>query len=192
MSILSTIRDLIKGSPDAETATTTFMEVLAREAIRSGDPDALAAVAAQWQELLEGQSARQLAVPATVASGVRTLTPPDALRGHVLEVMGAAWLSGISEVTTGVIQKGVDRRVRESGSWADVDLEEVKGPSGIHVRWKSALSICLQNMRQSGDIKNDSRAWKTYTLAPHMRPKLNAAPARIQLEPAWEVVSVDH
>jgi hypothetical protein len=191
MTILSTIRDLIKGSPDAETATRHLMEVLAREAIKTGDPDALVSVAAQWQELLEGRPGRP-ALPAVELPGfcaTRALTPPEALRDHVLEVMRAAWLSGIAELTTGVIQKGVDRLVRTHGGWTDADMEDVSDRPGIQHRWKSTLSICLRDMRQAGEVRNDAKAWKTYTLAPYMRPALPAAPVRAELEPSWEPIA---
>jgi hypothetical protein len=191
MSILSIIRDLIKGSPDAENATTRLIDVLASEAIKTGDPDALVAVAAQWQELLEGRIVRQ-ALPAaagsTPGSFARTLTPPDALRTHVLEVMSTAWLNGIEEVTTGVIQKGVDRLVRANGGWTDADLEDVSPNPGIQHRWRLTLSTCLKDMRLAGEVRNDPRATKTYTLTPRMRPALPAAPERPALEPSWEVL----
>jgi hypothetical protein len=186
MTILSTIRDLIKGSPDAETATRHLMEVLAREAIKTGDPDALVSVAAQWQELLDGRPA-QLALPEASGRqvGIRTTTPPEALREPVLEVMRSAWLSGVTEVTTGVIQKGVDRQIRAGAGWSDADLEDVSDRPGVQHRWRITLSTCLRDMRQAGEIRNDAKAWKTYTLAPHMRPTLPPTPARHELEPTW-------
>lgn len=193
MSILSTIRDLIKGSPDAETATRHLMEVLAREAIKTGDPDALVSVAAQWQELLEGHPAG-LALPAAAhqpISSARITTPPEDLRDHVLSVMGDAYLSGINEVTTGVIQKGVDRLMRSGPGWTDADLEDISDRPGIQHRWKSTLSTCLRDMRQTGEIRNDTKAWKTYMLSPHMRPALPEAPACQMLEPTWDLVQTE-
>lgn len=191
MTILSTIRDLIKGSPDAETATRHLMEVLAREAIKTGDPDALVSVASQWQELLEGRPVRHALPPVELPGfcSPHPLTPPEALRDHVLEVMRAAWLGGYAEVTTGTIQKGVDRLVRTNGGWTDADLEDVSDRPGIQHRWKVTLSNCLRDMRQAGEVRNDAKAWKTYTLTPHMRPALPASPALMELEPSWEVVA---
>ena len=37
-----------RGSPDAQAATAKMIEILAAEAIKTGQPDALVAVAAQW------------------------------------------------------------------------------------------------------------------------------------------------
>lgn len=202
MSILTTIQRLIKGSPDAETATRQLMEVLAREAIKTGDPDALVSVAAQWQELLEGRPA----LPASPASSnpLYRITPPEALRDHVLAVMRAAWSSGLAEVTTGTIQKGVDRLVKLNSGWTDADLEDVSDRPGIQHRWKVTLSTCLRDMRNAGEVRNDPKAWKTYTLAPHMRKSLpSAAPAEppvlapatprsdFEPEPGWEFVPAE-
>lgn len=191
MTILTTIRDLIKGCPDAETATRNLIEVLAREAIKTGDPSALVSVAAQWQEMLEGRKALpsfpsgKPVLPESSGEEV-LITSVAQLRDYVLDVMCSAWLSGVTEVTSLNIQRGVDSRVRANEGWHDADLAATG--SWNQPRWKSNLSNCLKHMRSLGEIHNDPQAIKTYTLSPHLRPELPPAPARIQLEPTWELV----
>jgi hypothetical protein len=204
MSILDTIRGLIKGSSDAETATSNLMQVLAREAIKTGNPEALIAVAAQWEEMLEGRSAiRQgvlpMALPEPTVFPALVSTPPEALRDYVIKVMQSAYLGGCEEITTGDIQKGVDRLVRSGPGWTDADLEDLSEGAQRQcernirqIRWKVSLSTCMQTMRRAGDIRNaDIGRSKTYVLSKHLRPALPPAAVPLQLEPTWEPVISD-
>jgi hypothetical protein len=55
--------------------------------------------------------------------------------------------------------------------------------------WWQTLSQALSELRQSGDIANDARAWRTYTLAPQHIPMLPGAVQPKELAGAWEVVA---
>jgi len=196
MTILTTLRTLINGSPTAQKATQDLIQILAREAIDSGNPGQLIAVAAQWEEMLEGRSTllefsqnSQRALPASVEVDYTTA---DQLRPIVIEVMQSAYANGVTEMTTGSIQKGVDRVQQHRGAWTDADLEDVDPRPGIQHRWKRTLSQALRNMRDSGDIRNDPQAYYTYTLCPkNIPPQLRAAEESYSVEKttgSWEVV----
>ena len=196
MTILNALRTLINGSPTAQKATQDLIQVLAKEAIASGKPDQLIAVAAQWDEMLEGRSTllessqnAQRALPASVQVDYTT---SDQLRPIVIEVMQSAYANGVTEMTTRSIQKGVNRIQEHRNAWTDADLEDVDTRPGIQHRWKRTLSQALKEMRDSGDIRNDRQACKTYTLCPkNIPPQLKAAEenyaSQLKLN-SWEVV----
>lgn len=189
MSILDTIKRLINGSPDAQAATSKMIEVLAAEAIKTGNPDALVAVAAQWEQLLDGS-------PAALPSSDKVCLPVSSsnftsaleLQPIVIKIMQNAYLGGVMEVTTGTIQKQLNQYMLAHGGWKDGDLEDVDPRPGIQHRWKKTLSVALKDMRDSGDISNDPRAWKTYVLAPRHLPLLPAGEEPKQLTGQWELV----
>lgn len=187
MSIIDTIKRLINGSPDAQAATSKMIEVLAAEAVKTGNPDALVAVAAQWEQLLEGAVK---ALPSFSDSGGAHVdfTTAAELKPLVIKVMQNAYLGGITEVTNGTIKKQINTFKLASGGWKDADLQDNDPKPGIQPLWWSTLSQALSELRQSGDISNDARAWRTYTLAPQHLPMLPGAAEPKSLAGDWEVV----
>ena len=99
MSIFDTIKRLIKGSPDAQAATQHMITVLAAEAVKTGNPDALVAVAAQWEQLQEGRALPSGYDLATAALPADYTTAAE-LKPLVIKVMQNAYIGGITEVTT--------------------------------------------------------------------------------------------
>ena len=190
MSIIDTIKQLIKGSPDAQAATQNMISTLAAEAVKTGNPDALVAVAAQWENLMHG-SAR--ALPAgddtAVLSAQVNYTTADEMKPIIIRVMQQAYLAGVVEITNGVIKKALNTyMVNQGGGWKDGDLQDNHPAPGIQPLWWSTLSSALFELRQTGDISNDPQAWRTYALAPHNLPQLSAATEVPALQ-AWEPVA---
>lgn len=194
MSILDNVRRLIMGSETTQQATQNFIRALAEEAIKQGDPSALVAVAAQWESLQEGRELiagpERMALPET--AGAVPYTKPCEMRPIVVEIMQAAYIAGIFEITNGTIQKQLDAKINSQGGWKPADLEDLDPGPRIRVRWKQTLSTCLLEMRHAGDIVNDPSAYKTYRLAEHLYPRLAAAPESMALPEAeyeWHTVS---
>ncbi len=196
MSIIDTIKSLIKGSPDAQAATAKMIEILATEAIKTGQPDALVAVAAQWENLLEGNS-RALA-PASVDPSVHIdYTTAATLKPLVIKIMQQAYLGGVVEITNGTLKKALNTYMLANGGWKDADLQDNDPKPGIQPLWWSTLSCALYELRQQGDVSNDARAWRTYQLAPHHLPTIEGRQEAPALSPAvdcgdafgWETVA---
>jgi hypothetical protein len=193
MSILDTLRRLVTGSETAQAATQTYIRILAEEAIKSGDPAILVAVAAQWESMQEGRQLMGTATPAalpSMASGIQ-YTKPQEMRPLVILILQDAYLAGFPEVTTGGIQKQLEARMSAEGGWKCGDMEDVDRGSKVRLRWKQTLSACLMEMRHSGDIENDPAQYKTYRLAQHLCPQLPAQAELIALplpDEEWAVV----
>lgn len=187
MTIIDTIRRLINGSPDAKAATSRMIEVLAAEAVKTGNPDALVAVAAQWEQLLEGSVK---ALPSYSDSGIAHADRTSAadMKPIVIRIMQNAYVGGITEVTNGTIKKQLNTYVLANGGWKDGDLHDNDPAPGIQPLWWATLSQALNEMRQAGDISNDARAWRTYTLAPQHLPLLPGTAVPRELAGEWEVV----
>ena len=188
MSIFDTIKRLIKGSPDAQAATQHMITVLAAEAVKTGNPDALVAVAAQWEQLQEGRALMPGTEHATTGLPADYTTAAE-LKPLVIKVMQNAYIGGITEVTNGTIKKQINTFKLANGGWKDADLQDNDPKPGIQPLWWSTLSQALSELRQSGDISNDSRAWRTYTLAPQHLPMLPGAAEPKSLAGDWEVVA---
>ena len=188
MSIIDTIKQLIKGSPDAQVATQNMISTLAAEAVKTGNPDALVAVAAQWENLMHG-SARALpeSCDRAIAAQVN-YTTADEMKPIIIRVMQQAYLAGVVEITNGVIKKALNTYMLANGGWKDGDLQDNNPAPGIQPLWWSTLSSALFELRQTGDISNDPQAWRTYALAPHHLPQLSAATEAPALQ-AWEPVT---
>lgn len=188
MSIIDTIKRLINGSPDAQAATQHMIQALALEAVKTGQPDALVAVAAQWEQLMEGSAK---ALPAEVGSpnAIRDYTSAAEMKPLVLKIMQNAYLGGVIEVTNGTIKKQMNTYVMANGGWKDGDLHDNDPAPGLQPLWWQTLSQALSELRQSGDIANDSRAWRTYTLAPQHVPMLPGSVRPKELTGNWEVVA---
>ena len=191
MSIIDTIKRLIKGSPEAEEATRRMIDALATEAIKTGSPDALVAVAAHWEPLLEGRALPAATEPKLLPESI-SITSANDMKPVVIRIMQNAYLGGVTQMTNGDIKKAMNRHVMGNGGWKDGDLADNDPAPGIQPLWWSTLSRALIEMRKEGDISNDAQAWRTYTLAPHHLPQLpgTAEPAQLGYapEPAWEVV----
>ena len=123
MSIFEQIKRLIKGSPDAQAATQHMITVLAAEAVKTGNPDALVAVAAQWEQLQEG---RMLPPGSEHANSGHTFdfTTAAELKPLVIKVMQNAYIGGITEVTNGMIKKQINTYKLANGGWKDADLQD--------------------------------------------------------------------
>ena len=188
MSIFDQIKRLIKGSPDAQAATQHMIEVLAGEAIKTGNPDALVAVAAQWEQLLEGGQAQLPSAQHSLTAAHVDYTTAAEMKPLVIKVMQNAYLGGINEVTNGTIKKQLNTYKLAHGGWKDADLQDNDPKPGVQPLWWSTLSQALSELRQSGDISNDARAWRTYTLAPQHLPMLPGAAEPKSLVGDWEVV----
>ena len=72
MSFLTQIKNLFHQSADVRSAAELMIEAMAKEAIKTGSPEALMAVANQWEQLQDGTPAlatvetnAALAVPST-------------------------------------------------------------------------------------------------------------------------------
>jgi hypothetical protein len=188
MSIIDTIKNLIKGSPDAQVATAKMIEILAAEAIKTGQPDALVAVAAQWENLLEGNS-RSLS-PATVSPSAHLdYTTAATIKPIVIKIMQQAYIGGVVEITNGTLKKALNTYMLANQGWKDADLQDNDPKPGIQPLWWSTLSQALYELRQTGDVSNDPKAWRTYSLAPHHIPLLNGSQAAPSLAPSWEPVA---
>lgn len=193
MSIIDTIKQLIKGSPDAQVATQNMISTLAAEAVKTGNPDALVAVAAQWENLMHG-SARALpqshSGPGETAALTAQVnyTTADEMKPIIIRVMQQAYLAGVVEITNGVIKKAMNTYMLANGGWKDGDLQDNNPAPGIQPLWWSTLSSALYELRQTGDVSNDPQAWRTYALAPHNLPQLSAAAEAPALQ-AWEPVA---
>jgi hypothetical protein len=188
MSILATIQRLIQGSPDAQAATSRMIEILAAEAIKSGQPDALVAVAAQWENLLEGSTNALMPASATSFATPINFTTAEEMKPVVIEILQQCYLGGVVEVTNGTIKKAINSHVLSNGGWKDGDLQDSDPKPGIQPLWHKTLSQALFEMRQTGDISNDPKAWRTYRLAPQHLPLLPGTQEPRQLT-AWEEVA---
>ena len=187
MSIIDTIKSLIKGSPDAQAATAKMIEILAAEAIKTGQPDALVAVAAQWENLLEGNS-RALAPASVNPSAHLDYTTAATLKPLVIRIMQQAYLGGVVEITNGTLKKALNTYMLTNGGWKDADLQDNDPKPGVQPLWWSTLSQALFELRQQGDVSNDARAWRTYSLAPQHLPMLEGVKAAPSLA-SWEAVA---
>ena len=187
MSIIDTIKSLIKGSPDAQAATAKMIEILAAEAIKTGQPDALVAVAAQWENLLEGNS-RALAPASVNPSAHLDYTTAATLKPIVIKIMQQAYLGGVIEITNGTLKKALNTYMLANGGWEDADLQDNDPKPGVQPLWWSTLSQALYELRQQGDVSNDARAWRTYQLAPQHLPMLPGTQEPKALATDWEIV----
>ena len=187
MSIIDTIKRLIQGSPDAQAATQHMITVLATEAVKTNNPDALVAVAAQWENLLEGSSR---ALPQSTGEIIHAAeyTTAEAMKPIVIKVMQQAYLAGVTEITNGTIKKALNTIMLANGGWKDADLRDNDPKPGVQPLWWSTLSQALYELRQTGDISNDARQWRTYSLAPHHLPQLEPGAEAPALQ-AWEPVA---
>jgi hypothetical protein len=188
MSILATIQRLIQGSPDAQAATSRMIEILAAEAIKSGQPDALVAVAAQWENLLEGSTNALMPAATPSFDDPINFTTAEELKPVVIEIMQQCYLGGVVEVTNGTIKKAINTRVLSKGGWKDGDLQDSDPKPGVQPLWHKTLSQALYELRQTGDVSNDPRAWRTYRLAPQHLPLLPATQEPKQLT-SWEEIA---
>ena len=127
-------------------------------------PDALVAVAAQWEQLLEGGQAQLPSAQHSLPAAHVDFTTAAEMKPLVIKVMQNAYLGGITEVTNGTIKKQLNTYKLANGGWKDADLQDNDPKPGIQPLWWSTLSQALSELRQSGDISNDARAWRTYTL----------------------------
>ena len=161
MTIIDTIKRLIKGSPAAEEATRQMIDALATEAIKTGSPDALVAVAAQWEQLLEGRALAPAPEQAALAPSVAITTAndmkPSSHPNHAKRLPGRRDRDDQRRH-----QKTMNRHVMANGGWKDGDVVDNDPAPGIQPRW-STLSQALVEMRKEGDISNDAAAWHTHT-----------------------------
>lgn len=187
MSIIDTIKNLIKGSPDAQAATAKMIEILAAEAIKTGQPDALVAVAAQWENLLEGNS-RALAPASVSPSAHLDYTTAATLKPLVIKIMQQAYLGGVIEITNGTLKKALNTYMLANGGWKDADLQDNDPKPGVQPLWWATLSQALFELRQQGDVSNDAKAWRTYQLAPQHLPMIEGV-REVKSLASWEPVA---
>jgi hypothetical protein len=188
MSFLNTIKNLFRESEDVRSAAEMMIEAMSKEAIKSGNPEALMHVAQQWELLQDGNPALASVDITTPALPSADYTSADEMKPVVIKIMQEAYLGGVEQVTNGTIKKQLDRVKQATGGWKDGDMEDTDPKPGIQPRWHKTLSLALKEMRQSGEIANDSVNWRTYTLAAHLIPALPAGQEPKQLAGAWEVV----
>ena len=171
LGILTALLRLLPQKPSA----ASLIEALAIDAIRSGDPAALLAVAHRWQ-LMEGSCPAPAPAPAIPAAAPEPTTgclTLEEMREHVLTVMRGHAEAGKRSSSIYDIQKGIDRLIRSGPGWAAEDLQDLNegmlNPHGRHVehvRWKRMLTTCMMEMRRAGEVRNPSRKQiKTYVLA---------------------------
>lgn len=188
MSFLNTIKNLFRESEDVRSAAEMMIEAMSREAIKTGNPEALMHVAHQWEQLQDG-------TPALASVNVTPALPPtadfttaDEMKPVVIKIMQEAYLGGVEQLTNGTIKKQLDRVKQANGGWKNADLEDVSPAAGIQCRWWGTLSQALKEMRHAGEVVNDPVNYRTYSLAAHLLPALPAGQETKQLAGQWEVV----
>jgi len=187
MSFLTTIKNLFRDSENVRSAAELMINEMAREAIKTGNPEALMHVAAQWEQLQDGTPALA-SVDVQPALPVADITTADEMKPVIIEIMQAAYLGGVEQLTNGTIKKQLDRVKQANGGWKDADVEDVSPAPGIQCRWWGTLSQALKEMRHAGEVINDPVNYRTYSLAPHLVPALPAGQEPKQLAGSWEVV----
>ena len=187
MSFLNTIKNLFRESEDVRTAAEMMIEALAKEAIKTGNPEALMHVAAQWEQLQEGTPSLAN-VEAPLSLPAADCTSPDEMKPVVIKIMQEAYLGGVEQVTNGTIKKQLDRVKAATGGWKDGDMEDMSPRPGIQPRWWTTLSMALKEMRAAGDLITDPINYRTYSLSPRLIPALPAGAEPKQLASTWEVV----
>lgn len=188
MTIFNTLKNLFRESEDVRSAAEMMIEAMSKQAIKSGNPEALMHVAQQWELLQDGNPSLtnvDVTLPALPSADYTTAAE---MKPVVIKIMQQAYLNGIEQLTNGTIKKQLDRVKQASGGWKDGDLEDTDPKPGIQPRWHKTLSMALFELRQSGEISNDRVNWRTYTLSPHMLPALPAGEEPKQLVGNWEVV----
>ena len=189
MTFFSQISKLFRGSEDVRSAAELMIEAMAKEAIKTGNPEALMAVAQQWEQLQDGTpSLANVEVTPQLALPSGDYTTADEMKPTVIKIMQEAYLGGVEQITNGTIKKQLDRVKQANGGWKDGDLEDTDPKPGIQPRWHKTLSLALKEMRSAGEITNDPVNWRTYTLAAHLIPALPAGEEPKQLAGSWEVV----
>lgn len=188
MIIIDQIKRLINGSPDAQAAMQHMITTLAAEAVKTGNPDALVAVAAQWEQLQETSSPMLAQTTATLAS-VPDFTTASQMSPIVIRIMQQAYMAGVTEITNGTIKKALDQYMQKNGGWRDADLRDNNPAPGIQPLWWSTLSRCLQELKAAGEVSSDPKAWRTYTLAPHNLPPAIAGATEAPSLNSWEAVA---
>ena len=188
MSFLNTIKNLFRDSEDVRSAAEMMIEAMSKEAIKTGDPEALMHVAQQWELLQDGNPSLVNIDVAVGALPPADITPADEMKPVVIKIMQEAYLGGIEQVTNGTIKKQLDRVKQAAGGWKDGDMVDTSPRAGIQPRWHKTLSHALKEMRQAGEIANDSVNWRTYKLASHLIPALPSGQEPKQLASTWEIV----
>ena len=189
MSFLTQIKNLFHQSADVRSAAELMIEAMAKEAIKTGSPEALMAVANQWEQLQDGTPAlATVETNAALALPSTSYTTSDEMKPVVIEIMQQAYIGGVDQMTNGTIKKQLDRVKQSSGGWKDGDLEDVDPRPGIQPRWWQTLSVALREMRAAGDVTTDPVNYRTYTLSPRHLPQLPAGEEPKQLAGSWEVV----
>ena len=188
MSLFSQISKLFRGSTEVRDAAEMMIEALSKEAIKTGNPEALMAVAQQWELLQDGNPALTNVDVTLPALPSADHTTANEMKPVVIKIMQEAYIGGITQMTNGDIKKQLDRVKQAAGGWKDGDLEDVDPAPGIQYRWWRTLSVALREMRTAGDVTTDPVNYRTYTLSPAHLPQLPAGQEPKQLVGNWEVV----
>ena len=188
MSFLNTIKNLFRESEDVRSAAEMMIEAMSKEAIKTGNPEALMHVAQQWELLQDGNPALASVDVTTPALPSADYTSADEMKPVVIKIMQEAYLGGVEQVTNGTIKKQLDRVKAATGGWKDGDMEDMSPRPGIQPRWWTTLSMALKEMRAAGDLITDPINYRTYSLSPRLIPALPAGAEPKQLASTWEVV----
>lgn len=191
MTFLETIKGLFTKSEDVRSAAELMIEAMAKEAIKSGNPEALMHVAAQWEQLQEGTPALvsvDVHTAAALPAATEDITTADEMKPVVIKIMQEAYLGGVDQMTNGTIKKQLDRVKQANGGWKNGDMEDVDPRPGIQPRWWKTLSVALKEMKDAGDVASDPINYRTYQLSPRHIPMLPAGAEPKQLASSWEMV----
>ena len=115
-------------------------------------------------------------------------TSAATMKPIVIKIMQQAYIGGVVEITNGTLKKALNTYMLANGGWTDADLQDNDPKPGVQPLWWSTLSQALYELRQTGDVSNDARAWRTYQLAPQHLPMLNGVKAAPSLT-SWEAVA---
>lgn len=188
MSFFNTIKNLFRESEDVRTAAEMMIEAMSKEAIKTGNPEALMHVAQQWEQLQDGNPTLSTEGSSPLSLPSAEYTSADEMKPVVIKIMQEAYLGGVDQMTNGTIKKQLDRVKQASGGWKDGDLEDIDPRPGIQPRWWRTLTVALKEMRAAGDVTTDPVNYRTYTLSPRHLPQLPPGREPKQLASSWEIV----
>ena len=117
MSLFTQITKLFRGSEDVRSAAEMMIEAMSKEAIKTGNPEALMAVAQQWELLQDGTPSLanvDVTLPALPAADITT---PNEMKPVVIKIMQQAYIGGITQMTNGDIKKQMDLYKQSAGGW---------------------------------------------------------------------------